>query len=56
MSKIVPNFSNILHILKIGPKLLLTPLGDIASVSKAKIYGGTNLFAISNVDCTRVFF
>ena len=27
MSKIVPNFSNFLQILKIGPELVLTPMG-----------------------------
>ena len=27
MSKIVPNFSSFLHILKIGPELVLMPLG-----------------------------
>ena len=36
MSKIVPNFSNFLHILKFGPELVLMPLGDIESISKAQ--------------------
>ena len=44
MSKIVPNFSNFLQILKIVLELLLTTLGDIVSVSKAKNYSGLNLF------------
>ena len=35
MSKTEANFSNFLHILEIGPELVLTPLGGIESVSKA---------------------
>ena len=43
MSKIVPNFSNSLHMLKVVLGLLLTSWGDIVSVPKAKILWWNNL-------------